>query len=57
MLEIWGRKNANQVIQVLWTLAELEIDYQRHSIGTRWRPRDRRIQISEPQFKNSNDSG
>jgi len=34
MLEIWGRKNANQVIQVLWTLAELEIDYQRHSIGT-----------------------
>ena len=35
MLEIWGRKNANQVIQVLWTLAELELDYQRHSIGTR----------------------
>ena len=35
MLEIWGRKNANQVIQVLWTLAELEVDYQRHSIGTR----------------------
>ena len=34
MLEIWGRKNANQVIQVLWTLTELEIDYQRHSIGT-----------------------
>jgi len=34
MLEIWGRKNANQVIQVLWTLAELELDYQRHSIGT-----------------------
>ena len=25
MLEIWGRKNANQVIQVLWTLAELEL--------------------------------
>jgi len=35
MLEIWGRKNANQVIQVLWTLAELKVDYQRHSIGTR----------------------
>ena len=35
MLEIWGRKNANQVIQVLWTIAELELDYQRHSIGTR----------------------
>ena len=24
MLEVWGRKNANQVIQVLWTLSELE---------------------------------
>ena len=34
MLEIWGRKNANQVIQVLWTLSELDIDYVRHSIGT-----------------------
>ena len=34
MLEIWGRKNANQVIQVLWTLSELGVDYERHSIGT-----------------------
>ena len=28
MLEIWGRKNANQVIQVLWTLSELGVDYE-----------------------------
>ena len=34
MLEIWGRKNANQVIQVLWTLSELGVDFKRHSIGT-----------------------
>ena len=34
MLEVWGRKNANQVIQVLWTLSELGIEYKRHSIGT-----------------------
>ena len=34
MLEIWGRKNANQVIQVLWTLSELGIDFKRYSIGT-----------------------
>ena len=34
MLEVWGRKNANQVIQVLWTLSELGIKYKRHSIGT-----------------------
>jgi hypothetical protein len=34
MLEVWGRKNANQVIQVLWTLSELGVEYKRHSIGT-----------------------
>ena len=26
--------NANQVIQVLWTLSELGVKYKRHSIGT-----------------------
>ena len=35
MLELWGRKNANQVIQVLWTLSELRVEYKRHSIGTK----------------------
>ena len=34
MLEVWGRKNANQVIQVLWTFSELSIEYKRYSIGT-----------------------
>ena len=34
MLEVWGRKNANQVIQVLRTLSELGVEYKRHSIGT-----------------------
>ena len=33
MLEVWGRKNGNQVIQVLWTLAELGLEYKRHSVG------------------------
>ena len=33
MLEVWGRKNANQVIQVLWTLAELGLEYKRYSVG------------------------
>ena len=33
MLELWGRKNANQVIQVLWTLSELGLDYKRYSVG------------------------
>ena len=34
MLEVWGRKNANQVIQILWALSELGVEYKRHSIGT-----------------------
>ena len=34
MLELWGRKNANQVIQVLWTLSELGVEFKRNSIGT-----------------------
>jgi len=34
MLEIWGRKNANQVIQVLWTISELGMEHKRYSIGT-----------------------
>ena len=33
MLELWGRKNANQVIQVLWTLSELGRNYKRYSVG------------------------
>lgn len=33
MLEIWGRKNGNQVIQVLWTLGELDLDYKRYTVG------------------------
>ena len=33
MLEVWGRKNANQVIQVLWTLSELGLEYKRYSVG------------------------
>ncbi|GIT35157.1 MAG: hypothetical protein Ct9H300mP4_14760 [Gammaproteobacteria bacterium] len=33
MLEVWGRKNANQVIQVLWTLGELGLKYKRYSVG------------------------
>ena len=35
MLEVWCRKNANQVIQVLWTLSELGVEYKRYSIGTK----------------------
>jgi hypothetical protein len=33
MLEVWGRKNANQVIQVLWTLSELELNTKDTLLG------------------------
>ena len=33
MLEVWGRKNSNQVIHVMWTVGELNLDYKRHNVG------------------------
>ena len=34
MIELWGRKNAYNVIKVLWTLAELRLDYTHHDVGS-----------------------
>lgn len=33
MLEIYGRKNSNQVIQLMWTIGELGLDHVRHNVG------------------------
>jgi glutathione S-transferase len=33
MLEIYGRKNSNQVIQLMWAVGELGLDHVRHNIG------------------------
>ena len=33
MLEIWGRKNSSNVIPVMWTVGELELEHLRHNIG------------------------
>ena len=33
MIELWGRKNAYNVIKVLWTLAELDLYYIHHDVG------------------------
>ena len=33
MLQIYGRKNSSQVIQVMWTVAELNLDHTRHNLG------------------------
>jgi len=33
MLEIYGRKNSNQVIQLMWAVDELGLEYMRHNVG------------------------
>ena len=33
MLQIYGRKNSNQVIQLMWTVAELGLEHVRHNVG------------------------
>lgn len=34
MIELWGRKNSYNVLKVLWTLAELNIEYRHHDVGS-----------------------
>jgi glutathione S-transferase len=34
MLELWGRKNAYNVQKVTWMLAELELEYVHHDVGS-----------------------
>ncbi len=33
MLEVYGRKNSNQVIQLMWTIGELNLEHVRHNVG------------------------
>ncbi|NNG03421.1 MAG: glutathione S-transferase family protein [Inquilinus sp.] len=33
MLEIWGRRNASNVMPVMWAVGELGIEYVRHDVG------------------------
>jgi len=35
MIELWGRGNAYNVLEVLWTLDELALDYRHHDLGSR----------------------
>lgn len=34
MLELWGRKNAYNVLKVVWLLEELKLDYRHHDLGS-----------------------
>lgn len=34
MIEVWGRRNAYNVQKVLWTLAELQLEYVHHELGS-----------------------
>ncbi|WP_174803839.1 glutathione S-transferase family protein [Martelella limonii] len=36
MLKVWGRKNSLNVQIVMWTIAELGLDYERYDIGHRF---------------------
>jgi glutathione S-transferase len=33
MVEVWGRRSSINVQKVVWTLGELGLEYQRHSVG------------------------
>ena len=33
MLEVWGRRNASNVLPVMWTIGELDLAHVRHDIG------------------------
>lgn len=33
MLQIWGRRNSNNVMPVMWTVGELGLDFERHNVG------------------------
>ena len=33
MITVWGRRNSVNVQKVMWTLGELELDYQRHDVA------------------------
>ena len=33
MLEIWGRRNASNVLPVMWTIGELALPHVRHDVG------------------------
>ena len=34
MIELWGRKNAYNVLKVLWALGELGLDYRHYDVGS-----------------------
>jgi glutathione S-transferase len=34
MIELWGRKNSYNVQKVLWVLAEFNMDYRHHDVGS-----------------------
>ena len=33
MIEVWGRRNASNVLPVMWTIGEIGIPYLRHDVG------------------------
>lgn len=33
MLEVWGRRNASNVIPVMWAIGEMDLPHRRHDVG------------------------
>ncbi len=33
MIKVWGRRNASNVLPVMWTIGELDLPYVRHDVG------------------------
>ncbi len=33
MLEVWGRRNASNVMPVMWAIGELALPHRRHDVG------------------------
>lgn len=51
MLTVWGRKTSSNVQAVMWCIAELGLDYQRHDVGHRYGGND------TPEFLAMNPNG
>ena len=51
MLQIYGRKNSSQVIQLMWTVAELNLEHVRHNLGGSFGGLD------SPEYRSLNPNG
>ena len=53
MIELWGRKNSYNVQKVLWTLAEIDIEYMHRDVGSSVRHADDLLEkmMRQPDYR------